>query len=78
MHGTRTDQCRPVLRIADSVVGLAVVARLDAAERRWWQVTTATPAVLDFSRTVSRVKALQTRCLRVADAVWRRRGGWRK
>ena len=77
MHGTRTGQCRPVLRIADSV-GLAVVARLDAAERRWWQVTTATPAVLDFSRTVSRVKALQTRCLRVADAVWRRRGGWRK
>lgn len=77
MHGTRTDQCRPVLRIADSV-GLAVVAGLDAAERRWWQVTTATPAVLDFSRTVSRVKALQTRCLRVAGAVWRRRGHWRK
>lgn len=77
MHGTKTGQCLPVLRIADSV-GLAVVAGLDAAERGWWQVTTATPVVLDFSRTVSRVKALQTRCLRVADAVWRRRGGWRK
>ena len=78
VHARDEDRSVPVLLIADSVVGLTVVAGLDAGERGWWQVTTATPVVLDFSRTVSRVKVLQTRCLRVADAVWRPQGHWRK